>query len=202
MRYIGMAATTGYPSEIPILTRSLVASIGLITQGFLPLALTFKLLQILDAGTTLTDPSALVPEYACDSAWHHCTNPKSLASTTSIIAQTSSKKTKKNKPIVTTFEKPAYTWGQGLFETPAEPSTCEKCQPMRAIVTAATDELRELCLIVDTLETHFNMEWELANRSAGGAHALFSSAALKETEAGQLLTDAVTRLQQQVPQVP
>jgi hypothetical protein len=199
-----MAAATGYPIEIPILTRSLVASIGPITNGFLPLALSFKLLQVLDAGTSSTDPSALVREYACD--WWLGTAPPLESQVLGInnidYCLGLHRKQRKDEPIVTTFEKPAYTWGRGLYETPAEPSTCEKCQPMRAIVTAATDELRELRLIVDSLETHFDVERELANRSAGGAHALFSSAALKETEAGQLLTDAVTGHQQQVPQVP
>ena len=68
MRYIGVAAATGYPLEIPILTRSLAAWMYTTpTAENVVLDLDFKMLQALDAGTAIGDPSALAEKYAC--AW-------------------------------------------------------------------------------------------------------------------------------------
>ena len=68
MRYIGAAAATGYPLEIPILTRSLAACMFTTpTAKQMILDMDFKVLQALDAGTAIGDPSALVEKYAC--AW-------------------------------------------------------------------------------------------------------------------------------------
>ena len=42
---------------------------------------------------------------------------------------------------------------------------------MRAIVTAACDELRELRLMVNAFEMQFGAEHELVNHRAGGARS-------------------------------
>ena len=54
MRYIGVAAATGYSLKIPILTRSLAAWMYMTpTAENVVLDLDFKMLQALDAGTTI-----------------------------------------------------------------------------------------------------------------------------------------------------
>ena len=202
MRFVGMAMASGYPIEIPILIRSLAACmLGPEPSGYLPLEFDFKVLQALDAGTAIGDPSALVDSYA--HAWWLSMSPPSgdkvLGSDTLEECLGTHRKFIKYTPTTTTFEKPTYTWGRGLSKPSAEGSGCEKCRPMKAILTSACDELRQLRLMVDGLETHFDSERQQSNRRAGGAHALFTSAEMKAMEAGQFPTDAETGLGQQVP---
>jgi hypothetical protein len=70
---------------------------------------------------------------------------------------------------------------------------------MRAIVTAACDELRELRQVVDSLESFFDMEYELSNRRAAGAYSLFTLAELKGMKEGEIAVDAETGIQQANP---
>jgi hypothetical protein len=63
MQHVRMALATGFPLDIPILTRSLAACN--LARG-LPLVLDFKVLEALDCGTDLADPSSLVHQYECD----------------------------------------------------------------------------------------------------------------------------------------
>jgi hypothetical protein len=70
---------------------------------------------------------------------------------------------------------------------------------MRAIVTAACDKLRELRQVVDSLESFFDMEYELSNRRAAGAYSLFTLAELKGMKEGEITVDAETGIQQANP---
>ena len=70
LRYIGAAAATGYPLEIPILTRSLAACIYTTpTAEHVVLDMDFKVLQALDAGTAIGISGEIC---MCLVAWNYC----------------------------------------------------------------------------------------------------------------------------------
>ena len=206
MRYIGLAAATGFPLEIPILTRSLVAYMYTTpTAQNVVLDLDFKVLQALDAGTAIGDPSAIAEKYAC-AWWLRIAPPHEDGAfldtvTMNECLQEHRQFTKYIAPKMT-FEKPGYMWGRGLLSKGTNDVGCEDCRPMRAIVTAACDELRELRQVVDSLESVFDVECELSNCWAGGAYSLFTSAELKGMREGEIAGDAETGVQQEVPSAP
>lgn len=206
MRYIGAAAATGYPLEIPILIRSLAACMYTTpTADHVVLDMDFKVLQALDAGTVIGDPSALVEKYAC-AWWLKIAAPSEdgevLDTATMHECLREHRQFTEHIAPKMTFEKPRYTWGRGLLSQGTNDVGCADCRPMRAIVTAACDELRELRQVVDSLESFFDMECELSNRRASGAYSLFTSAELKGMKEGEVAVDAETGIQQKIPSAP
>ena len=192
--YVGLAATTGYPVEITILIRALTSSIwGQSSDTGGPPHLDAKLLQVLDAGTFPGDPSAQVQEYMYGwwMAVDEPTPPCVLGPSTFRACLDHHRIVCFGRPDPTTFEKPHYSWGQGVF---SNKGTCSGCAAMSGIVTAATDELRELRLMVDAVESTLDMERNLSNRRASGAHALMTSALLKEADNGMVSVDSATGL--------
>ena len=206
LRYIGAAAATGYLLEIPILTRSLAACMFTTpTAEHVVLDMDFKVLQALDAGTAIGDPSALVEKYAC-AWWLQIAAPREdgevLDTATMYACLREHRQFTEHTTPKITFEKPGYTWGRGLLAQGTNEVACENCRPMRAIVTAACDELRELRQVVDSLESYFDVECELSNRRAGGAYSLFTSAELKGMKGGEVAVDTETGIQQKIPSAP
>jgi len=183
MRCIGLAAATGYPLEIPILIRSLATCMFMTpTAEHVVLDLDFKVLQVLDAGTAIGNPLAVVEKYACD-WWLRIAPPREDGAfldtaTMHDCLQEHRQFTKYIAPKIT-FDKPGYTWSWRLHAKGTQDGQCEECRPMRAIVAATCDELRELRQVVDSLESFFDVECKLSNRRARGAYSLFTSAELK-----------------------
>ena len=73
LKYIGMAAATGVPLEIPILTRSIASLCQTHVQEHTPVGLDLNILMVLDAGSAPNDPSAIVSEYKYN--WWHGMRP-------------------------------------------------------------------------------------------------------------------------------
>ena len=194
-----MAAATGFPLEIPILTRSLIASLFQThDQDDAAVGLDLDLLMVLDAGTPPNDPSALVSEYRYN--WWHGVRPpvpgNILWSGTFLECITLHRKLIPPVPAVTSFEKLAYMWRNIRRATG---SLCAVCPQVQAVAIAACEQLQTLRQQVDAFETCYDMERELANRRASGLHALFGSALIKETDDVAHPYDAETGIQAPAP---
>ena len=205
MSYIGFAASTGCPVEIPALTRSLAAFLfGRPQSRKSSFGLDFKMLQLLDVGTLPGDPGAVVERYEHD--WWIGSPSDGFRSTfnssTLHVCLGLHRKIAKYVPSATTYEKHLYGWGRGILFPTQERDQCQNCQRMHGIVTAATDELRELRTMVDGFETYLDVERRLVERRASGLHGLIQAAELKETETGAMGMDADTGIQQRTSVAP
>ena len=191
--HVGMASATGFPIDIPILTRSLAASIfkTRVDAGE-PFGLDFSILKTLDAGTPAGDPSALVDRYKFD--WWHSTSPpfptEILCSPTLSQCLETHRQFTTQFESVTTFEKQSYLWGRGLHLDGPGDEQCRVCPRLRAIAVGAYDEFRQLRQMVDALETQYDVERDLTNRRTASFHAMFEAAVVKETEADGLPFDS------------
>ena len=202
MRYVGLCSATGFPLEIPILMRSLVASIskGRPSKKDKPMGLDLTLLTVLDAGTRPGDPSALVSKYKHD--WWlrtECPSTEAIfwAGTLRECIMFHREYVKPIEPA-TSFEKLEYTWRN----IPAAGNECNDCPKFRSIAFTACEQIQMLRQQVDAFETIFDMERELSNRRAAGFHALYESAVVKETAANAEPYDAETGLSTPAPPKP
>jgi len=191
--HVSMASATGFPINIPILTRSLVASIfkTRVDVGE-PFGLDFSILKTLDAGTLAGDPSALMDRYKFD--WWHSTSPpfptEILCSPTLSQCLETHRQFTTQFESVTTFEKQSYLWGRGLHLDGPGDEQCCVCLRLRAIAIGAYDEFWQLWQMVDALETQYDVERDLTNRRTASFHTMFEAAVVKETEADGLLFDS------------
>lgn len=176
-----MATATGFPIEIPIITRSVVASLARTSPAentFLVPQL--QLLRALDAGTSEGDPCDTVRTYACD-WWNAGQTPGMhtlLGPDTQAACLEHHQQYCDLSPGTTTYEKPAYSWAA---TGNAAAMSCPTCPALNSIVVAVVDELRQLRLQADALDTLLDTECGLSNRRTAGAHSLFSAAILKDT---------------------
>jgi len=182
LKYIGMAAATGVPLEIPILTRSIIASLfQMHVQEHTLVGLDLNILMVLDAGSPPGDPSAMVSEYKYN-WWHGISPPvpgNILWSGTFIECIRFHRTFTQPVKAVTSYEKLAYMWRE-MRQAAGE--DCLMCPQVLAVAMAACEQLQTLRQQVDAFETCYDMERELANRRASGFNALFSSAVIKETD--------------------
>jgi len=195
LKYIGMAAATGFPLEIPIITRSIIASLFQTEeQEQTPGHLDLNILLVLDAGTTPNDPSSVVSEYKYN-WWQGVRAPgpgNILGSGTLQECLDFHRRLIPAIHPVTSYEKHAYMWRE-LWQAAGE--DCALCPQLQAVVIAACEQLQTLRQQVDAFETCYDMERDLGNRRASGFNALFGSAIIKETADRAEPYDAETGVQ-------
>jgi hypothetical protein len=93
----------------------------------------FKVLQALDAGTVIGNPSALVEKYAC-TWWLRLATPREdgyvLDAVTMHGCLCEHRQYTKHIVPKTTFEKPGYTWDCGLLSQGTNNVGCANCRPL------------------------------------------------------------------------
>jgi hypothetical protein len=178
--------------EIPILIRSLAACMLAPPASVLGrLELSFEILKVLDAGTLPRDPSSLVREYAYQWWTGNDLPPVSFILTRRTLQECLEfhRQFRQFVPPITLYEKHSYMWGRALRMNEDD---CENCPKMRAYATAVWDELRELRVLVDGMETCLDVRREDIHRRAAMFHTLMGAAELKQTEPGSVVIDSET----------
>ena len=183
LSYVGICTSTGQVLEIPILLRSLAASIGTIDEDQLSLAFDYDFLMMLDADLSEQHHiyCRIVDNYEC--AWWKGRKPRSLDLTQvldrSTLAQClATHRDQIERPFSTPSFAPATHSPPPIF-----PAKCSKCDEYKGILSNALLDMINIHNYTNLMTASSEMQWNIDMCWALTFNQLYEASVLKETAA-------------------
>ena len=178
-----MGAAIGQSYDIPLIIRILASHTYFEPEGSTIIS-DREFCQMIDAGTSADDPSAVADSYIRD--WWNSDSPPEPTDNLhyDILHQALDHHrhvTGKKQPLPPKSLKERYTWSRDLSCTPQGVTLpCENCRLYRGIAMNAADKLHDMYNHIHGIEARFEHRGNMSERRAAGFYQLYEGVLMKE----------------------